>query len=160
MLDDIDRGLIEALQINGRASFTVIAPSLPPVRVTVAVRLGPASLTEYVAALNCSVPGAVTETTSSAPMSGVAGRASPSMSSTTPALAPSASIGDVGWRCRSVFETNNGSTLRLALSFVPAADNVLEYERKFVAGVVWVGSKSASVNSPVPKVVPRWAKRF
>src|SRR6187402_2568570 len=99
-----------------------------------------------------SLAGTGLPTNSSAPMSGVALRVSPSISSSNPTAAPPDSIRvavpAVTWR--SELETNGTGTgagvvvANDALSFVPAAERVLVYARKFVAGVVAVGSKSAA----------------
>jgi hypothetical protein len=61
--------------------------------------------------------------------------------------------------CRFTSEVNGvgEEAANDALSFVPAADNVLVYERRFAAGAVEVGSKFAVRNSPVPNVVPTCA---
>src|SRR6185503_15287355 len=75
------------------------------------------------------------------------GRESLSISLATPTAAPDDSSEDTvaAGMCRLVAEVNGGATFEAseALSFVPAAESVLVYARRFEAGEVAPGLKLA-----------------
>src|SRR5262245_43387599 len=135
------------------------------VNVAVAVAVGVKVAVAVAAAVGVGV-GVTCPLNSSAPTSGATGsRALPSISSVTPVpgAAPCASGVIVpGGMCRSVSLTTGGgaATANEALSFVPAADRVLVYVRRFNGFPVDEGSKLAAKNSPVPPVVPTWASKL